>query len=221
VVNGRAGYEYQLANPAAAATFHGAMAELSCWVAPHVIAAFDGRPCRHVVDVGGGHGELLVHLLRAWPAARATLLEQPHALAGARKHLDAAGLGGRCELTSGDFFRSVPPGADCYVLKSVLHNWGDEQAGEILQRCAAAMTPTSCLVVLERLVDEHHPTEAQVRTDLNMLIGLGGRERSLNELLALGRDSGLQLSESFAAGGYSMVVMRRDPGVSVPRGRTD
>jgi hypothetical protein len=39
----------------------------------------------HVVDVGGGNGTLLVALLRAYPALRGTVVDQPRTIAAARE----------------------------------------------------------------------------------------------------------------------------------------
>src|SRR5690606_40169600 len=49
---------------------------------------------------------------------------------------DAVGLSRRIELIGGDCHRGVPQGADCYVVKHVLHNWDDERALGILRHCA-------------------------------------------------------------------------------------
>ena len=50
-------------------------------------------------------------------------------------------------LSSGSFFESVPSGADAYVLKSVIHNWNDERARVILQRCSQAMAGRGKIIV--------------------------------------------------------------------------
>ena len=98
------------------------------------------RDFDRVVDVGGGNGELLAAILRASPATRGALLERPRALDGARRLLERAGVAERCELVAGDFFESVPGGADCYLLKRVLHDWDDDRAAAILRRCRQAMS---------------------------------------------------------------------------------
>ena len=49
-------------------------------------------------------------------------------------HIAPAGLAERTEVVGGDFFESVPP-ADLYLLKFILHDWDDERAITILQRC--------------------------------------------------------------------------------------
>ena len=56
------------------------------------------------------------------------LFDLPHAIDGGRRHLESAGVAARCEVIAGDFFSAVPGGADAYLLKSVIHDWNDEDA---------------------------------------------------------------------------------------------
>lgn len=93
-----------------------------------------------VVDVGGGSGALLVELLRAYPSLRGMLLELDSVLPEARKAFEASGLGDRVKVVAGDFFAEEPVG-DAYLIKSCLHNFGDEQAIELLRVIRRASVP--------------------------------------------------------------------------------
>lgn len=181
---GQPGYAYQASSPATAAVFHGAMAELTALVAPAVADLLASRPYRLVVDVGGGHGELLAHLLKARPAARGILFDQAHALGGAPAHLARHGVLERCTLHEGDFLDEVPPGADVYLVKSVLHNLDDASALRLLRRVGQAMPAEARLVLIERWLGPE-ASESGLRDDLNMLVGLGGRGRDREELARL------------------------------------
>ena len=92
---------------------------------------------------------------------------------------------------------AIPANSDCYVFKSILHNWDDDRCATILERCRKAMHKESCVLLVERVRPAKlRPTihdEALARTDLNMLAGLGGRERSLDEFEALLRPTGLTI----------------------------
>jgi hypothetical protein len=139
--------------------------------------------------VGGGYGELLAGILRDHPGLRGTLFDRPHAMAGAKARLHQAGVADRCEFVGGDFFESVPGDGDLYLLKSVLHNWDDEKCGVILSRCRQSMHRDASLVLVERVLPDRMRScaadRAVARTDLNMLIGVGGRERTRAEFAAL------------------------------------
>ena len=114
--------------PEFAAVFNGAMAEGTRRVAPAVIAAGGFERFGTIADLGGGHGVLLAAILAAHPGLRGILLDLPRALERAADALQAAGVADRCDIVPGDLFATAPGGADAYLLKSVIHDWDDEQA---------------------------------------------------------------------------------------------
>ena len=63
---------------------------------------------------------------------QAVLVDRPSAVEAAR-----AFLGERAMCVVGDFFESVPAGADAYLLSRVLHDWDDDDALRILRVCRA------------------------------------------------------------------------------------
>ena len=136
------------------------------------------------------------------------LFEQRHAFAAARKYLDGEHVLNRCTLLEGDFFREIPAGADVYLLKSVLHNWDDQDVGRLLQRFRERMTGSARLAIIERALDEGAPTEADLRSDLNMLVALGGRERSLRELQDLLGRCGMHADSPIRAGEHQILICR-------------
>jgi len=76
------------------------------------------------------------------------------AVAGAHDTLAGAEVADRCRVEAGDFFESVPAGADGYVLKQILHDWDDEPAAVILRRCREAMEPDGRVLIVERMLPE-------------------------------------------------------------------
>src|SRR5437867_6479661 len=168
--------------PQAAPIFNKAMAELTRFVARGVLRAYDFSATERIVDVGGGHGELLGSILKAYPAMRGVLFDQVHAKEGAREHLVRAGVIDRCDIVTGDFFESVPGGADGYLLKTVIQDWNDESSTVILRNCRRAMAEHGKLLLIEQIMPRratasgpHRPVVA----DLNMLVMLGGRQRTV------------------------------------------
>ena len=159
-----------------------------------VVAAYDFSAFRTVVDVAGGGGTLLAAILRAHPDARGILLEQPHVLPAARQALDAAGVGARCELVAGDIFESVVPGGDAYVLKWILHDWDDERARRILERCRRALPAAGRLLVVETVLPPGDEPSSGKLADLAMLVWTGGRERTEAEYRALLAAAGFELA---------------------------
>jgi hypothetical protein len=112
----------------------------------------------------------------------------------ARRRLETDGVADRCRLVAGDFFGSVPAGADAYLLSRVLHDWGDEDARRLLATCGSAMPPGGRLLVVEALLPERARDQpAVIRMDLHMLVLLGARERTEAQYRRLLADGGFQV----------------------------
>jgi hypothetical protein len=205
-------FEYMAAHPEIAGFYNEAMAASSAERATAVVAAYDFSDAGTVVDVGGGHGTLLVAILSAHPGLRGVLFERESVAAGARAHIEAAGLASRCRVVAGDFFRSVPGDGGLYVLSHIIHNWDDQRSGTILAGCRAAMSPRAKLLILEQVLPERfEPSRAAVRAamaDLHMLAITGGQERTAEEYrrllaaagFALTRVIGTAVAESLVEG---------------------
>jgi len=182
----------------AALIFNRAMAELTSLIAGEVVRRYRFDGMRRIVDVGGGYGTLLAAILKEQPSARGVLLDLPHAIDGARSQLAASGLAERCEFIAGDFFDSVPAGADGYLLKAVLHDWDDERSAVILRNCRRAISREGKLLVIERVVPGRFEAcwlhQAIARMDLTMLVGFAGKERTEAEFSRLLATSGFRLS---------------------------
>lgn len=200
----------------AAALFNRAMVELTRLESASIARAsvFSGR--QRIVDVGGGYGELLAEILRLNPETSGVLFDRTHAIEAARRRMQAAALAHRCEFVAGDFFGSIPEGADVYVLKSVIHDWNEERARQILDNCARAMHAEARLVLVERVVPPRLAAcaahRAIARADLNMLVGLGGKERTEDEYRTLLQGAGLRMKAIEPVGtAFSMIAAVRSP----------
>lgn len=167
-------------------------------------------PDEHVVDVGGGRGEMLGRLLAAVPGLRGTLVDTPDVAAQATEHLAAQGLDDRGRALAGDFFVEVPAGADTYLLAQVLHDWDDDDAARILATCARALGPSGRVLLLEAVLDDVPVAgDDDWMLDLNMLVLLGGRERTLADWRALAAGSGLAITATTPGRRASVLELRR------------
>ena len=194
LVYGMDSWSWRAQHPEQGARFDAAMADLSRRRVAAFVAAYDMGRFAVVVDVGGGRGTLLAGILAANPSCRGVLFDQPHVVAGASRVLAGAGVADRVDVVGGDFFESVPTGGDAYVLSMVLHDWPDDAAVAILARGRESMGPASTLVLYERVlpVGEQQPWDPYF-SDLNMLQGPGGRERTALEWDALLAQAGFAL----------------------------
>lgn len=210
VANGTSFWQLTHEDPDARELFNRAMGSVSLAEAGQVAAAYDFSGAATVVDIGGGRGSLMAAVLDAFPGLRGTLLERPPVAEEARELLTGRGLADRCEILPGDFFETIPDGADLYLIKHVLHDWDDDDVVRILRRIAAAMTPDSRLLVIDNLIDER-PAASTLFVDLLLLVLVGGAERSESEFAALLEKSGLTVERSLpcGAGPVRIVEIRR------------
>ncbi|MDQ6698883.1 MAG: hypothetical protein M3Z36_01705 [Acidobacteriota bacterium] len=171
----------------ASGLFNEFMEELSTPESWAIVEAFDFGG-KTVVDVAGGQGALLSVILERHPTARGVLFNLPHVIDSAPKE-NSAGI----EFVRGNFFESVPPGGDVYVLKNILHDWEDGRAKEILAKCRSAMTREARLLIIENLVyGPNEPCKGK-GGDINMMVRNGGRNRTEAEFGDLLVASGFEI----------------------------
>ena len=107
----------------------------------------------------------------------------------------------RCEVVGGDFFESVPEGANGYILSFVVHDWNDKDAMKILRNCRRAIRPDGKLLLIERVLKPANQADDGKLSDLNMLVLLGGRERTEAEFRMLLSDAGFHLTRVIPTAG--------------------
>lgn len=174
--------------------FNAAMTSITTSFIGPVLAAYDFGESGTLADIGGGHGFLLAAILQKHPGLRGIVFDLPHVVEGAKPRIESLGLASRCEIASGDFFKTVPR-ADSYVLKSIIHDWDDTRAITILKNCAAAMRGNSGkIILLEFVIDPGNEPSLGKWIDLEMLTMAGGRERTEAEYAELFAKAGLRLA---------------------------
>ncbi|WP_398654692.1 methyltransferase [Streptomyces kanamyceticus] len=183
-------------HPEESARFNEAMSQSTGAAAATLPRAFDFTRFATVADVGGGDGTLLSAVLKEHTGLTGIIYDTAEGLAQAPATLERHGLTERCSSVAGDFFQSAPKGADLYLLKSILHDWPDERAVTILSHCRAVLPPEGRVLILEHVlpeaVDPAAPGFAYL-SDLNMLVNLGGRERTRADFDELCGRAGLSI----------------------------
>ncbi|RKR91917.1 methyltransferase family protein [Micromonospora pisi] len=188
-------------NQRLASRIYGTMKVTTSMLAPAVLVHYDFSPFKTIVDIGGGDGSLLATVLAGTEHARGTVYDIEPALRQTRDVLTNAGVADRCDVRVGDFFESVPGGADAYLLKHILHDWDDEASVRILRNCAEAVDPGGKVLVLTSVVPDRgsvtDPMELKVlaMSDMEMMAFHSGRERTVDEFRKLFTDAGLRLGE--------------------------
>jgi len=178
-------FDYLQQNVDAADAFDQGMANVSSMLAYAVLIAYDFTGISSIVDIGGGQGKLLETILQFHPDIRGTVFDTASTIQRAKQQFGNDAWGRRCSFVAGDFFTSVPQGADAYLLCGVIHDWDDSHAAEILRNCRRAMTKNSRVLLVDMIVPDAASASFSKLLDLNMLVMNGGRERTIAEFRAL------------------------------------
>ncbi len=203
-------FDYFAKNPLSAKIFNAAMTSFSASTGPAVARAYDFSGIGKLVDVGGGHGGLLLAIAERFPAIDCVLFDRPEVIAGAGLVLSTSRHAARIETRSGDFLEGVPEGADAYIMKHIIHDWDDERCVRILGHCAAAATKEGRVLVVDQVVTDRPESAFSKIMDLEMLaMTPGGRERTELEFRDLFEQAGLVLTR----------VVPTDSLVSIVEGR--
>ena len=188
-------FDYLATQPETAAIFNDGMLAGTLTVGAAVVDAYDFTGVETIVDVGGGSGALAATVLHAYPSMRGIVFDLPFCQEGAVDYLASTGLSDRCEFVGGDFFQSVPTGADAYLLKFILHDWEDERCAQILQTCRANIPIEAKLLLVESVLPpDGGPLTDAVFGDVTMIVHTGGRERTEAEYAALLDAAGFRLN---------------------------
>jgi SAM-dependent methyltransferase len=186
-------FDYLRRHPESARLFDAFMASFPDRRHEAIASSYDFAQAQHIVDVGGGNGETLRHVLRRHPEARGLVLDRPDVVEAIPAD---ARLAGRIEVEGGSFLEHVPGGADLYLLVRVLHDWPDDDCVRILKNCRRAAPAHARLLIVEQLL-EPDPARGRPTTyllDVQMLTMFGGgRERSVAEFEQLLGAAGFRL----------------------------
>ncbi|QNP72559.1 SAM-dependent methyltransferase [Streptomyces roseirectus] len=185
-------FDYFAQDERTAAVFHVGMAAMTDPENAVIAGAYDFPDTGTVVDVGGGHGGLLLEVLRQNPSLDGVLYDQAHVLAGHRL-AGAEEIAGRWALADGDFFTHVPDG-DVIMMKRITHDWDDDRCVTLLTHCRRALRPGGRVLVLDAVVPPGNAPHQSKTIDLMMMASLGGRERTAGDFAALFEAAGLKLA---------------------------
>jgi cyclopropane fatty-acyl-phospholipid synthase-like methyltransferase len=187
-------WEFFSKNPENAKIFNDAMSGMTAQANEAIHAVYDFAGSNTIMDVGGGHGNLIISILKRNPNMRGILFDAPQVIEGAKSKITESGVSDRCKLVGGDFFTSVPEGADAIAMKWIIHDWNDEQSIAIMKNCHLALPKDGKLILVEAVIPADNEPHFGKFIDLNMLVMTGGKERTEAEFRELYEASGFQLT---------------------------
>lgn len=192
-------WEWYATHPDDAAEFNACMTALSGTLHKAAVETYDFTGIRSIMDVGGGHGRLLAQILAKEPSMRGILFDQPHVVNGAAPVFAEYGVQDRARAVGGSFFESLPTGADAHIMAHIIHDWDDEHAHKILEKCRAAIDRGpdgrgGRLLIVDAVIAGRNEPDFGKLLDLEMLLVPGGKERTADEFAKLMAGAGWKLT---------------------------
>jgi len=195
-------WEHYHRNPEQSVVFNDAMRTMTALMTPAVTAAYDWSRFPVIADIGGGIGSQLVDIVDANPRCRGILFDQPDVVCAAIAHH-------RIDHVEGNFFDYIPVEADAYILRNIIHDWDDEGGIAILKTLRKATKPEARVMLVEWVIEDTSEFQFGKWTDITMMTGVGGRERTKDEFETLFKRAGFILEEIIpSASTFSIVVGR-------------
>jgi hypothetical protein len=132
----------------------------------------------------------------------------------AQVRFEQQGVADRAAHLCGDFFEWVPPGADLYTIKHVLHDWDDDHAEHILKNIRKAVPSHGKLLIVEGSVDHDLLPTPSVRAvwDVTQFVTTWGKSRTLDEFSQLAHRAGFRLANVYVPQTFDALILECLPG---------
>ncbi len=193
-VHGAEVFDYFGTHTEEAEIFNRAMTNISQMAVPAIVEAYDFSGINTLADIAGGHGLLLAGILKANPEIKGMLFDMTSVIEGAPAILEREGVAARVKLEQGNFFESVPAGADAYMMKHIIHDWDDERCIAILKNIQRVMPEHGKVLIVEMVIAPGNEPHFGKIQDMEMLVSPGGVERTESEYRELLAQAGLKLN---------------------------
>ncbi|GAM22163.1 hypothetical protein SAMD00019534_053380 [Acytostelium subglobosum LB1] len=175
-----------------AAIFNNSLASVTNMLTPTLVSLGDYTKFETVVDLGGGLGKLLKGVLKQNANIKNGInFDIPSVIEKNQHEVD---VDPRYKDQAGDFFVEVPA-ADCYVLKSILHDWSDAKCLEIFKTISKSIKPGGKVYVYDYINSLYTKNEKNFTpwNDLHMMVMLNGKERNEWDWQYLAEHSGFKI----------------------------
>jgi hypothetical protein len=192
-VYGKPVFDFLSENPEPGKLFDQAMTGVHGRETGAMLEAYDFTGIKTLADIGGGNGSVITAILKKYPAMQGIIFDLSGVMERTKANLKVAGLEGRCRIVPGNFFQAVPPGADAYLMRHIIHDWDDDKSLAILRNCRQAMDKGDKLLVVEGVVPPGNEPSVSKFFDLAMMVSPGGMERTEDEYRQMFEAGGFRL----------------------------
>lgn len=170
----------------AVASYSALMGASQPMITAEILAAYDLRRHRRLLDIGGGDGVFALSAAEHARALHVTLLDLPAVAARAAARFAASAHAGRLDARAGDFrCDALPAGADLVTLVRVLHDHPDAAVQHVLGAVRQSLPPGGRILIAEPMAGGGRPNRAGDAYFGFYLLAMGkGRPRTPQELTA-------------------------------------
>ncbi|GAG97980.1 unnamed protein product, partial [marine sediment metagenome] len=162
----------------------------------NLLELYDFSDTKILLDIGGGSGKLLMKILKKNEnISKGILFDLPNSIENAQKLLKDSSFYNKLEFISGDFFEKIPIKADTIIMSRIIHDWSNDKAIKILKTVYKSLEIDGKLLLFETIVPEKLDSDIGITLNFNLLVCVGGKERTLNEFKNILNKAGFIISD--------------------------
>jgi bacteriochlorophyll C20 methyltransferase len=109
---------------------------------------------RHLVDIGGGIGDIASALCEKYPELQVTLINLPSALDLVRENVAARGFAERITPLVIDMYREPYPQGDAMLFSRILYPMNEQFCTALCQRAYDALNPGGRILICDMIIDD-------------------------------------------------------------------
>ena len=203
-----ASFEEMTQNPLVLRQFIGMMDALNQQLTAELRQSFPFERYSSVLDLGGCRGNLVTQLVQPHQHLTGRVFDVPAMRPFFDEIAVERGVADRVEFYGGDFFVDPLPAADVVVIGHVLHDWDQDQRGQLVRKAFDVIPPGGALVVYDRMLDEdaRHVENLVISLDM-LLVTDGGSEYTAEELIGHATAAGFTDISTQPLGDYDTMVV--------------
>lgn len=107
---------------------------------------------RHLIDVGGGIGDIASALCQQYPQLNVTLINLPSMIELVHENVAARGLSGRITPIAIDMYRDPYPCGDALLFGRILYPMNEQFCTMMCQKAYEALEPGGRIVILDMII---------------------------------------------------------------------
>ncbi|HSB81179.1 MAG TPA: methyltransferase [Candidatus Methylomirabilis sp.] len=124
---------------------------LTRYEAPVCMRYHDFGRYRRMLDIGGNSGEFALQVCRRHPDIQAVVFDLPVVCDVGRRHVGSEPEAARICFIEGNALTDVlPEGCDLITFKSMLHDWPEREARQLILRASQSLEAGGTLLIFER-----------------------------------------------------------------------